>query len=417
MTQAYNLSQLANKVNTSGKLEATTGLHGGTGNNGKYLRANTDGSVVWDTVSGSSALDYALYTSGSGTWTCPPGVTKVKITCIAGGAGGIYTDGINDLVGGYGGCAIGIYTVTPGVGYAYSVGSGGNGGDGDLIVATNGTSSSVTGLCSATGGQVHSGGGGLPPNNGVGSNGNITNSAYDGQYMFSGAGAPGTTGVAWIPTRSPGRGGRGYNGGVGGLILIEYIRGVSIGGTGSIGDYALYSSGSGTWTCPAGITKVKVTCIGGGGCGYSGSAGLPFGGLAIGIYTVVPGTGYAYTVGAGGTALVDNDGGTSSLAGLCSATGGNGNALGSPPGVGTGGTFTNTSVASLNFTGGYGGFISSAIPFAGACVRSATGNAGVNWTPTSGFIPGAAGAEWNSGNNSWDTRGGVGGAILIEYLG
>lgn len=247
MTQAYNLSQLANKVNTSGQVDVTTGLsgvtpvaNGGTGQstftNGQLLIGNTTGNTLTKATltagsgisvtngngsitiatTGGGQLSYALFSSGSGTWTCPNGVTKVKVTCIAGGGGGA----VGELLytGGNGGCAIGIYTVTPGTGYSYSVGTGGNGYPNP---ATNGTSSSVSGLCSATGGTfADSAGNG---NNGTGSNGTFFNGYYNNNYMFAGLNAPGTSGVAWNTTLRPGVGGFGSNGGVGGVILIEYI--------------------------------------------------------------------------------------------------------------------------------------------------------------------------------------------------
>jgi hypothetical protein len=251
MTQAYNLSQLANKVNTSGQIDVSTALNGvtsvpngGTGQStftdGQLLIGNTTGNTLTKATltagsgisvtngngsitiatTGGGQLSYALFSSGSGTWTCPNGVTKVKVTCIAGGGGGFYNDEITIYYGGNGGCAIGIYTVTPGSGYAYSVGSGGNGGEPNVGYGTNGTSSSVTGLCSATGGVR------AQNNNvahGAGSNGIFTNSFYSGNYMFYGSRAPGIPGVAWNTTLQPGIGGYGYNGGVGGVILIEYI--------------------------------------------------------------------------------------------------------------------------------------------------------------------------------------------------
>lgn len=241
MTQAYNLSQLANKVNTSGQVDVTTGLNGvtpvangGTGQstftNGQLLIGNTTGNTLTKATltagsgisvtngngsitiatTGGGQLSYALFSSGSGTWVCPSDVTKVKVTCIAGGGGG----NINNFSGGTGGCAIGIYTVTPGAAYAYSVGSGGNAGN-------NGTSSSVSGLCSATGGTGASTT--AAGTSGTGSNGTFYNGYYVRNYMFAGVGASSAFGVAWDTTRYPGLGGFNNVGGVGGVILIEYI--------------------------------------------------------------------------------------------------------------------------------------------------------------------------------------------------
>lgn len=254
MTQAYNLSQLANKVNTSGQVDVTTGLNGvtpvangGTGQstftNGQLLIGNTTGNTLTKATltagsgisvtngngsitiatTGGGQLSYALFSSGSSTWVCPSNVTKVKVTCIAGGGGG-NIDSIEgwSLSGGTGGCAIGIYTVTPGAAYAYSVGSGGNGrATGAPTAINNGGSSSVSGLCSATGGT----GASTTANgtSGTGSNGTLFNGSYLANYMFSGVGASSSSGVAWDTTLRPGRSGVGNVGGVGGVILIEYI--------------------------------------------------------------------------------------------------------------------------------------------------------------------------------------------------
>lgn len=267
MTQAYNLSQLANKVNTSGQIDVTTALNGtvpvisgGTGQtsftDGQLLIGNSTGNTLTKATltagagisvtngggsitiatTGGGQLAYALYSSGSGTWTCPSGVTKVKVTCIAGGGGSSDSGGTPEM-GGYGGAAIGIYTVTPGTGYAYSVGAGGAYG---AVAGGNGGSSSVTGLCSATGGS-----GAPSATNGTGSNGiffndtvslsyaiqNTGNSLRSGSiYMFGGSPntSASTSAVAWssgsklMPGSPGGAGGLG-NGGVGGVILIEYI--------------------------------------------------------------------------------------------------------------------------------------------------------------------------------------------------
>lgn len=254
MTQAYNLSQLANKVNTSGQIDVTTALNGtvpvisgGTGQtsftDGQLLIGNSTGNTlakatltagagisvtngggsITIATTGGGQLAYALYTTGSGTWTCPSGVTKVKVTCIAGGGGSCDTGGTL-AVGGYGGAAIGIYTVTPGTGYAYSVGAGGAYGP---VAGGNGGSSSVTGLCSATGGT-----GAPSATNGTGSNGIFFNDAVSvfSIYMFGGSPntSASTSAVAWssgsklMPGSPGGASGQG-NGGVGGVILIEYI--------------------------------------------------------------------------------------------------------------------------------------------------------------------------------------------------
>jgi hypothetical protein len=117
MTQAFNLSQLANKVNTSGNLDASTALYnqvpvanGGTGKStvtsgALLLGAGTSAltelvgstpgdAVVWNgttfttgTVAGAAPAVNAYVAPG--TWTKPSGLLQVKVTVVgAGGNGG-----------------------------------------------------------------------------------------------------------------------------------------------------------------------------------------------------------------------------------------------------------------------------------------------------------------------------------------
>jgi hypothetical protein len=104
---------------------------------------------------------------------------------------------------------------------------------------------------------------------------------------------------------------------------------------------------SGTFTVPAGITKVKATVVGGGGNGGlgsgSGATGGGGGGTAIGIFTVSPSSSHAVTVGGAG--------GTSSFGSLCSATGGASGVTGSTNAGGLGGIGTG---GQINIRGGTG---------------------------------------------------------------
>lgn len=92
---------------------------------------------------------------------------------------------------------------------------------------------------------------------------------------------------------------------------------------------------NGTFVVPTGITKLKVTCIGGGGGGGdlsgSGLAGAGGGG-AIAYLTVVPADSYAVVIGAGGASGAP--GGTTSFGTDCIATGGG---AGGNGGIGTAG--------------------------------------------------------------------------------
>jgi hypothetical protein len=116
MTQAFNLSQLANKVNTSGNLDASTALYnqvpvanGGTGKStvtsgALLLGAGTSAltelvgstpgqAVVWNgttftTGSVSGAADGINTYITPGTWTKTAGLLQVKVTVIGSGGGG-----------------------------------------------------------------------------------------------------------------------------------------------------------------------------------------------------------------------------------------------------------------------------------------------------------------------------------------
>ena len=140
MTQAFNLSQLANKVNSSGLLDASAGLYnqlpvanGGTGKSsvtsgrlliGAGTSAMTElagsapgDAVTWNgttwvagTVSGGPPTQ-SVYTSPA-TWTKPATLVGIKVTVVgAGGDGGsIPSNPVNSTVsaggGGGGGAAI-----------------------------------------------------------------------------------------------------------------------------------------------------------------------------------------------------------------------------------------------------------------------------------------------------------------------
>jgi hypothetical protein len=183
---------------------------------------------------------------------------------------------------------------------------------------------------------------------------------------------------------------------------------------------------SGNWTCPAGVQKVLVSVIGGGGggqanypLGASGFAGKNggCGGYGVGVLTVTPGTVYTVTVGSGGAggsgnAGLGTDGGTSTFETI-SATGGN---LGTTAAAGANGSCSSAD-ATLRRSN-----ISLAIPFlANGTVVSrgpAAGTAAVAWAVTSGFSPGSLGAGGTHTSGSFVAKtgsGGVGGAVLLLY--
>jgi hypothetical protein len=189
---------------------------------------------------------------------------------------------------------------------------------------------------------------------------------------------------------------------------------------GSALKYDLYTSGTTTWTAPAGVTRVKVICIGGGGgggrffaCDDGGDGG--YGGIAIGIYTVTPGSGYVATVGAGGagsTSGSGSSGSTSSLGSLLSATGGTGGVqggAGGSSGVGSNGITGNYNISN-NAAGG--DFIGAA-----SRPRAASSTASETWTASLARVPGSSGSGGGSGGGSNDPVGGTGGVVYIQYIG
>jgi hypothetical protein len=152
MTQAFNLSQLANKVNTSGQLDVSTGAtgtlpsanlptvpisKGGTGlttigANGTVLSSDGTNASWAAAASGYAGTSSQIYAAPA-TWTVPTGITKAKVTVIGGGGGGgpagAPSGQGNGRGGGAGGISINWFTgLTPGGTVAVTVGSGGGAG-------------------------------------------------------------------------------------------------------------------------------------------------------------------------------------------------------------------------------------------------------------------------------------------------
>jgi hypothetical protein len=160
----------------------------------------------------------------------------------------------------------------------------------------------------------------------------------------------------------------------------------------------------GTWTKPASATTVRVTVIGGGGGGYTQS-GSP-GGVAVAANVPVSGP-VTVTIGTGGRGFPNQPGTTSSFGPLVSATGGTGG-NNSSPGTGTvsaGSTIRLLTQSQRVYTlvGAQGARSDSATP----------GNQpGIAYSTTSGYDAGANGPGSGGGQ-----VGGVGGAVLVEFVG
>ncbi len=102
---------------------------------------------------------------------------------------------------------------------------------------------------------------------------------------------------------------------------------------------------SGTWTQPAGVTKVLVWAVGGGGGGTGTSRGG--GGEVVYGHVTVSGN-ISVTVGSGG-ADANTDGGDTTFGSLVTANGGPGSSTGNPPA--SGGSLTGTLLSQFDGTG------------------------------------------------------------------
>jgi hypothetical protein len=253
MTNAFNLSQLANNTNSSGQVTLTTGVagtlpvaNGGTGaatltaNNllvgagtGAVtgIAAGTSGNVLtsngttWASTAaaGGGFANMVAYVA-PGTWTLPPGVTKVKVTVVGAGAAGSAFPGGNG--GGGGGTSVKYMDVTGPV--AYAAGAG-----------TNSFGPTPSGTVSATAGSGITGG--------VGSGGTLSIKGGDGGQRAlqspsvtaegtGGSSSIGGGGAGYLGPASSGSGSPGgnYGGGGGGsatggsttgapgVVIIEY---------------------------------------------------------------------------------------------------------------------------------------------------------------------------------------------------
>jgi hypothetical protein len=323
MTQAYNLSQLANNLNTAGQLDATDGLvnavpiaNGGTGattdvaaraalnvptrtggdasgtwniaiNNGVYtvgdqtiggtktftngIRFN-DGSIQTSTAVTGPKLQ--LFTT-SGTFNVPAGITTLVVSVYAGGGGGSDGIGYPGNPGGAGAAMVAYLSgLTPGAGIAVTVGSGGNGSSpGGLASGSPGGASSFGGFVTCTGG------GGAPPASPTvtpGATGTATTSGTRLAMRSGGVlsvvnnfaiatrasdnGSNGTTN-ACIDYGGGGGGGGGHGGGGGGGARTTGLGGAA----GNV-----YGSGSNGQN---GVAGASIGGIGGNGGGLNGGVG------------------------------------------------------------------------------------------------------------------------------------------------
>jgi hypothetical protein len=171
----------------------------------------------------------------------------------------------------------------------------------------------------------------------------------------------------------------------------------------------------GTWTKPASCTQVNITVVGGGGGG--GGTNLVSGGCGgFAIASVPVSAPVSITVGNGGNPGAA--GGTSSFGPAVSATGGAaGGATTGANGAGTVsvGTAIKTSSSTTLLYGPTQQYNNNGL-FFGTGRAAFSPNPGVGLAYSSSSINGAGGGGFGSPNVSFRV-GGIGGAILVEFVG
>ena len=374
-------------------------------------------------ISRSATQTQTILTSGSGTYYPPSGVAWLRVRMVGGGGGG------GGSGASYGSGTTGANTVF-GSAQAY----GGTGGTNVNSAATGGTGGSGT-IGSFAGVIINGGQGGT---GGIG-NGQYVGGGNGGSSAFGGSGSGALNGAAGAAATNSGSGGGGgggnvssvqvgLGGGSGGYVeayisnpAASYAYTVGAGGGGGAAgsgglagggggsgiiiveeNYAVYT-GSGNYTASyvvvAGGGGGGTQSGGGGGAGgYRSSVGgeLSGGGVsAANALTLIPGTTYSITVGAGGAGTPAGSGsatrpvgtnGSDSAFSTITATGGGG-----------GGSYRPTT-GLAGISGGSGG---------GGAIVSGSGGSG---TSGQGYAGGNGGTDTNDNLDVGGGGGGAGGA-------
>jgi hypothetical protein len=181
----------------------------------------------------------------------------------------------------------------------------------------------------------------------------------------------------------------------------------------SVAGYAGFNTvlfaASGTWTVPTGITKARVTVVGGGSGGFTSAttAAGGSGGFAQAYITGLSGS-VTVTVGLGSNEATSGSstaGGTTSFGAFISATGGGAASSGSAGASGTGTVTTGTALR----TGSISASNSGLFTLGGIAAGTVGTTTAIVWSTSSTFIPGKPGSTNVGGGAS------VGGLVIIEY--
>jgi len=186
------------------------------------------------------------------------------------------------------------------------------------------------------------------------------------------------------------------------------------------GEVERITTGASTWAVPAGVFKIRVTCVGGGGgggegdnAGSDGASGAST--LFTGATTGLPGSG-----GKGGSGTYGGAGGAGPTGGAgCYGSPGTLNGLG-----GLGGGAGGAGTTGVGTVGGYGGGGGGGVGGVGAGSGGGGGGTNISLVMASviNTLPGAlisytVGAGGTGGTGGGGSAGGTGGSgiIIIEY--
>ena len=387
-------------------------------------------------------------TPGTYTYTVPAGVNQITALIASGGGGGgcggynsswVISSGGGG--GGGSGSTIANISVTPGQQLPIVVGTGGAGGT--STGSNTGLTSGINGTSSSVGSVVVAGGGGGSYGNGAtsgagGAGGAVTNGTYNlvnNGYVGGWIEAAGGVGASSLFGKGGGNGvaagigaggwggqnnGSGSRGGDGMVVILAST-------SQTHGSQSYSTSGTYTYTVPAGVNQITALIAsgggGGGGGGYNSgwavsSSGGGGGGSnsTIAKINVIAGQQLAVVVGKGGAGGLPGNtnvgqtsgvNGTGSSVGSVVVAGGGGGTygdgttagIGGSGGVITGGTYN------LAYQGYIGGWIEAA---GGVGASSIFGKGGGN-----GVSAGIGAGGWGGQNNSGGNSGGNGMVVIF----